>query len=122
MKTRIDVRRVYGDESENPVDGYRVYVDRLWPRGESRARFQYDMWAKQVAPSTELREWFHADPQGRWEEFSRKYSGELAGNPAVDLLVHDLKGRQHVTLLYSSKDTEHNNAVVLADYLRRELN
>ena len=68
MKQQILLKRAYDPES--PSDGFRVYIDRLWPRGLSHATFHYDLWDKDIAPSTELREWFHADPLDRWDEFS----------------------------------------------------
>ncbi|MCM1504919.1 MAG: DUF488 family protein [Muribaculum sp.] len=119
--TDIELRRVYDDPSGTAGDGVRVFVDKLWPRGESKEKFHYDIWAKEIAPSTELREWFHANPAGRWEEFRRKYIAELNSNPATDRLVKELQNAQNVTLLYSSHDSEHNNAVILADYLKRKL-
>lgn len=107
----IKIKRAY--EPESPDDGFRVYIDRLWPRGLSHATFHYDEWAKDVAPSNELREWFHSDPLNDWPEFEKRYAGELAANPAFIKLKEDLKDKRDVTLLYSSHDTEHNNAVVL---------
>ena len=114
----INTHRVYGDEAATPSDGYRVFVDRLWPRGESKVKFHYDLWAKDVAPSAELREWFHADPASRWEQFRQRYLAELAASPAAAALAEQLRGKPRVTLLYSSKDTLHNNAEVLAEFLR----
>lgn len=75
--TDIKLQRVYTNPSGSYDDGWRIYVDRLWPRGESKAKFHYDYWAKDIAPSAELREWFHADPQNRWPDFARKYMSEL---------------------------------------------
>ncbi|MDE6527857.1 MAG: DUF488 family protein, partial [Muribaculaceae bacterium] len=80
---KIRTERVYDDPVGTRDDGYRVFVDRLWPRGESKERFHYDLWAKEVAPSAELREWFHADPQGRWEEFHDRYLQELRHSAAA---------------------------------------
>lgn len=120
--TKIEIKRVYDDPAGMPAeDGFRVYADRLWPRGESKERFHYDLWAKDVAPSTELREWFHADRAGRWEGFRERYLEELSANPAAATLVSELRGRPLVTLLYSSRDEEHNNEIVLADFLRARL-
>lgn len=118
----IQIRRVYDDAAgQESVDGFRIYVDRLWPRGESKEKFHYALWDKDIAPSKELREWFHADPQGRWEEFSRRYMAELDANPEVPALLDEVTRHPLVTLLYSSKDTLHNNAVVLARYLEQKL-
>ncbi|MCM1138623.1 MAG: DUF488 family protein [Duncaniella sp.] len=112
---KINIKRVY--EPESPDDGFRVYIDRLWPRGLSHETFHYDLWDKNIAPSTELREWFHTDPDGLWEEFEKKYADELKDNPAFDDLKRQLKLHPVVTLLYSSHDEAHNNAVVLASLL-----
>lgn len=111
MKQTIQLKRAYDPAS--PGDGYRVYVDRLWPRGLSHETFHYDWWDKDIAPSTELREWFHQDPDGRWDEFAAKYRAELLANPAFATLKAALADKPTVTLLYSSHDREHNNAVVV---------
>lgn len=117
MKQEIDIKRAY--EPESTQDGYRIYVDRLWPRGLSHENFHYDLWDKEIAPSTELREWFHANPEGRWEEFSTCYKEELEQNPAFATLVKEIDGKPKVTLLYSSHDHAHNNAVILASMLEK---
>ena len=77
--TRIAIKRVY--EPATDTDGLRVLVDKLWPRGIRKEALHYDLWAKEIAPSAPLRRWFHADPQGRWEEFRRRYLHELAASP-----------------------------------------
>lgn len=115
MKQTIQLKRAYDPAS--PGDGYRVYVDRLWPRGLSHETFHYDWWDKDIAPSTELREWFHQDPDGRWTEFAAKYRAELKANPAFATLRATLADKPTVTLLYSSHDREHNNAVVVKQAL-----
>lgn len=112
----LTTERVYADPSG--TKGFRVFVDRLWPRGESKEKFHYDLWAKDVAPSTELREWLHADPDTRWPEFVKRYTAELDANPAAASLAAEVARHPDVTLLYGSRDTEHNNALVLADWLR----
>ena len=89
----------------------------LWPRGLSHETFKYDLWDKDIAPSTELREWFHEDPDGRWAEFERRYSEELKGSEAFARLCDEIAGKPVVTLLYSSHDREHNNAVVVEQAL-----
>lgn len=111
----INIKRAY--EPASPADGYRVYIDRLWPRGLSHDTFHYDLWEKAVAPSTELRKWFHENPSEEWAEFERRYRAELLHNPAVDDLREAIAGKPAVTLLYSSHDHQHNNAVVLRDFL-----
>ncbi len=115
----LQLKRAY--DKASPADGFRVYVDRLWPRGLSHKTFVYDVWDKAIAPSTELREWFHADPMGRWNEFELRYASELEANGAFGDLVSMLRGKERVTLLYSSHDGEHNNAVVVRDLLSRKL-
>lgn len=115
MEQTIRIKRAY--ETASSDDGYRVYIDRLWPRGLSHETFHYDSWDKAIAPSTELREWFHEDPDGRWMEFEEKYEAELRANPAFESLRAEIKDKPLVTLLYSSHDEEHNNAVVVAKLL-----
>ena len=118
MAPRIQVKRVYTDPDGSPAtDGFRIFVDSLWPRGESKEKFHYDLWAKDIAPSDELRHWFHQDPDNRWNEFKERYIAELNANPAIPALIEKINQEKLVTLLYSSHDTEHNNAVILADYL-----
>ena len=113
--TDYKLKRAY--EPESPDDGFRVYIDRLWPRGLSHETFHYNLWDKDIAPSTELREWFHADPQTRWEEFVQKYTSELKANPSFESLKKLLETKPVVTLLYSSHDEQHNNAVIVYDLL-----
>ncbi|MDE6283013.1 MAG: DUF488 family protein [Muribaculaceae bacterium] len=115
MKQIIKLKRAY--DPATPDDGYRVYIDRLWPRGLSHETFHYDLWDKQIAPSTELREWFHQDPDTRWDEFALKYQSELESNPAFENLKNEIAGRPMVTLLFSSHDRDHNNAVIVARLL-----
>jgi len=110
----IKIKRVYDDAS--PDDGFRVLVDRLWPRGVKKENAHVDLWLKDVAPSTELREWFGHDPD-KWAEFRRRYDAELKDHRGE---LDDLKSKaKHgtLTLVYGAKDTEHNNAVVLKDML-----
>ncbi len=101
-------------------DGYRVLVDRLWPRGVSRERAKLDVWEKELAPSTELRKWFGHEP-GRFEEFRRRYVEELRGRRSE---LTDLRRRARsgtLTLVYGARDNEHNEAVVIAEVLRKGL-
>lgn len=112
---KIQLKRAY--DPVDPSDGYRIYVDRLWPRGLSHKTFHYDMWDKDIAPSPELREWFHADPETRWTDFEKKYSEELKDNPSFAALRQIVAEHKNVTLLYSSHDHDHNNAVVVKDML-----
>jgi uncharacterized protein YeaO (DUF488 family) len=114
----ISLKRAY--EPSSPGDGYRVLIDRLWPRGVSRAQAQLDAWAKELSPSVELRQWFGHDPE-RFEEFRRRYIEELRRN-APQLAALRRRAREGtLTLVYSAHDREHNDAVVLAEVLRRGL-
>ena len=110
----IETKRVYDPPGE--ADGYRVLVDRLWPRGVSKEDAALDRWMRELAPSDELRQWFDHDP-ARWDEFCNRYRQELEEKEeAISFLLE--KGRQGlVTLLYAARDTEHNNAVALKDHL-----
>ena len=114
----IKLKRVY--ESMGNRDGKKFLVERLWPRGVKKTALANAVWLKDVAPSTELRKWFAHDPK-RWEEFQRRYRVELKAHQAVLESILEAARRGTVTLLYSSHDTEHNNAVVLRDYLQRKL-
>lgn len=117
--TTIRLKRVYNSPEPSPGDGYRVFVDRLWPRGESKVNFHYDLWAKDIAPSAELREWYHADEANRWDEFRHRYLAELEASPEARQLRRSLQAKTTpVTLLYASRDTLNNNAVVLAEFLK----
>jgi uncharacterized protein YeaO (DUF488 family) len=109
------IKRIH--EAPEPADGRRVLVDRLWPRGVSKDRAALDDWAKELAPSVELRQWFDHEP-ARFKEFSAHYLDELRANPAVDVFLAGVHGR-HTTLLYAAKDPAINHAVVLARYLNR---
>ena len=115
MEQKILLKRAYDPSSES--DGYRVYVDRLWPRGLSKENFHYDEWAKNIAPSTELRKWFHENPAAEWQEFEQKYREELTDNPDFSILKNEIKSKPVVTILYSSHDTIHNNSIVIRDML-----
>jgi uncharacterized protein YeaO (DUF488 family) len=109
----VGVRRIY--EVVEADDGKRVLVDRIWPRGVSRDRARLDVWMPEVAPSHELRKWFDHTPE-RWVEFQARYRAELVDNPHLDEL-EVLKAAGPVTLLYSARDTEYNQAVALAAVL-----
>ena len=113
MKT-IQLKRVYEDKSKD--DGYRVFVDRLWPRGVSKEDAHFDEWMKELAPSTELRKWFDHKPE-RFEEFSKRYKKELAEQKELLDKLKELAKKRKVTLLFAAKDTEINNAVVIQEVL-----
>lgn len=115
MSMEIQLKRAY--DPAGAEDGYRVYIDRLWPRGLSHETFRYDLWDKDIAPSTELREWFHADPVARWSEFESRYAAELRDSAAFAALKSKISDKARVTLLYSSHDEVHNNAVVVRNAL-----
>jgi uncharacterized protein YeaO (DUF488 family) len=111
------MKRVY--EKRNLTDGRRVLVDRLWPRGVKKGTQNVDLWLKEVAPSNELRKWFSHDPK-RWEAFKKKYEKELEGNNKLDELVKMVK-ESDITLVYAAKDTKYNNAVALAEFIKKRL-
>jgi len=110
----IALKRAY--EKAGPEDGYRVLVDRMWPRGVSKVEAELDEWIKSIAPSDQLRKWFHSD-RSQWGEFRRRYLSELKEH-REDLRKLAQRARsEQVTLVYSSRDREHNNAVVVKQYL-----
>jgi len=116
----MDIRLKRAYEPEELCDGYRALIDRLWPRGVSRDRARLDEWDRELAPSAELRQWFGHQP-GRFEEFRRRYLEELRQHrPALARLRRRARAGT-LTLVYAAKDTEYNDAVVLAEALRRGL-
>jgi uncharacterized protein YeaO (DUF488 family) len=114
----IQIKRSY--EPASPDDGYRVLIDRLWPRGVARQAAKLDAWEKELAPSTELRQWFGHEP-GRFEEFRRRYIEELREQRPRLTALRRRAREGTLTLVYSAHDAEHNDAVVLAEILRRGL-
>ena len=112
----LAIKRIYDPPA--PDDGRRILVDRLWPRGLTKARAQVDEWLKEIAPSTELRRWFHIDPS-RWAEFRSRYRHELSESPDAVAHVRALARKGRVTLLYGARDPERNHAIVLREYLQR---
>ncbi|MCU7695073.1 DUF488 domain-containing protein [Haoranjiania flava] len=106
----IQIKRVY-EQAENN-DGYRVLVDRLWPRGMKKSEVSADEWLKDIAPSASLRQWFNHDP-AKWKEFKKRYKAELKNNEATKRLKQIIKEQPVVTLVYAAKDTIHNQAAVL---------
>jgi uncharacterized protein YeaO (DUF488 family) len=116
-KPEVRTRRVYDDPS--PEDGRRVLVDRLWPRGLAKARAGIDEWAKEVAPSTELRRWYGHDP-ARFEEFRRRYQAELADPQRQAAVRHlrELARSGPLTLVTATRDIDHSQAAVLVEHLR----
>jgi uncharacterized protein YeaO (DUF488 family) len=112
QKMKIKIKRVY--EKPDKEDGIRILVDRLWPRGLTKERAGIDLWLKDIAPSTELRKWFDHD-SAKWNEFSRRYREELKKNKEQTSLLKEQLKKGEVTLVYGSRDEEHNEACVLKE-------
>lgn len=111
----IRIKRVY--EPPDKEDGFRILVDRLWPRGLTKEKASVDLWLKEIAPSTELRKWFGHDPK-KWEEFKKRYLHELKeNNEPVSLLKEQMK-KGVVTLIYGAKDEVHNEALVILNEVK----
>ena len=113
----MDVRLKRAYEAPAASDGYRVLIDRIWPRGITRERAHLDEWARELAPTPELRQWFGHDP-ARFDEFRRRYTDELKAQEAKLQELRERARHRPVTLVYAARDTEHNDAVVLAELLR----
>jgi uncharacterized protein YeaO (DUF488 family) len=111
---KIQVKRVYEPAAKS--DGFRVLVDRLWPRGLSKQDAHVDLWLREVGPSTALRKWFNHDP-ARWAEFQRRYHAELKEKTALLATIKKQAETGPVTLLYSAKDEQHNQAVAFRNFL-----
>lgn len=115
----IRLKRTYEEPEE--TDGYRILVDRLWPRGVSKEALQHDEWLKEIAPSNELRKQFGHNPD-KFDDFKKKYYTELDQKPGITgTLLEKLRSGRTLTLLYSAKDRKYNNAVVLKGYLEERL-
>ena len=112
--TKIQIKRVYDEPST--ADGLRILVERLWPRGVTKAKAKIDLWLKDVAPSAELRKWFGHDP-AKWEQFKKRYWDELRQNPsAVETLREHIK-KTNVTFVYAARDELHSGALALQEFL-----
>ncbi|CAN1721641.1 DUF488 domain-containing protein [Hyphomicrobium sp. 1Nfss2.1] len=111
---RVQIKRVYEPAARS--DGFRVLVDRLWPRGISKQRAALDLWMKDIAPSTELRRWFGHDPK-RWRQFKARYRAELVEQDSALALLRSRARNGPVTLLFGARDVEHNEAAVLKEML-----
>ncbi|MBS1652096.1 MAG: DUF488 family protein [Bacteroidetes bacterium] len=118
MKVKINLKRAY-DEPNNK-DGFRILVDRLWPRGISKEKSKIDLWAKEVAPTPQLRRWFSHDPL-LWMDFKIKYLTELKSNNAVQEFIELLREKKITTFVYAAKDTEHTHAIILKSYIEKLL-
>ena len=114
----IKIRRVYAELGED--EGFRVLIDRLWPRGLSKEKVKLDLWLKEIAPSDALRKWYAHDPK-KWTEFKHRYFQELAKNEDLIGPILDKAQKGVVTLLYGSKEEKVNNAVALKDYLEARM-
>ncbi|NLO05919.1 MAG: DUF488 domain-containing protein [candidate division WS1 bacterium] len=112
----IKLKRAY--DAPSPQDGRRVLVDRIWPRGVSRDSAEIDEWMKEIAPSDDLRKWFGHDP-ALWDEFRARYFAELDEEPELVAQLREWADGHALTLVYGARDTEHNNALALKQYLQR---
>lgn len=112
MKEKVAIKRVY--ETAEKADGFRILIDRLWPRGLSKETARVDLWLKEIAPSTELRKWFGHDPE-RWKVFQKKYREELKNHIEEMKILREKISVGKVTLVYAAKDEKHNDAVVLQE-------
>lgn len=116
MKSKINIKRIY--EKPSIADGYRILVDRLWPRGVTKEIARIDLWAKNIAPSSTLRRWFSHDPL-LWMDFRIKYISELRKNKFLPEIAELIKVKQIVTLVYAAKDIDHTHAIVLKSCLEK---
>lgn len=116
---KVKIKRVY--ESEEQSDGLRVLVDKLWPRGIKKENLHYNLWEKDITPSTPLREWFHQDEPNHWNSFKKQYTEELKNSSAMKEFLEKIKDKQTVTLLYASKNATENHALILQDYIEKKL-
>ena len=115
---QVDIKRVYEQAADE--DGIRILVDRLWPRGVSKERAALSGWLKDVAPSPDLRRWWHHDPD-HFQDFARRYRTELDDNPALEDLLNIVREHDRTTLVYAAKDPAVNHALILRDYIRQAL-
>ncbi|QMT61091.1 DUF488 domain-containing protein [Legionella sp. PC997] len=117
MMHEIKIKRIY--EQADSSDGYRILVDRLWPRGVNKEKAAIDLWLKEIAPSNELRQWFHHQPE-KWQEFKKRYTGELAEKQEQLTKITTKAEHQTVTLLYSAKNEKFNNAIALLELIKNK--
>lgn len=117
---KISVKRIY--EVPSPDDGFRILVDRIWPRGVSKQEAALDLWLKDIAPTTELRQWFHHQTvnEGVWKTFQQRYHDELQGNGEAVQVLQRHCAEHPVTLLYSARDMAHNHAQLLKSYIEAQ--
>jgi uncharacterized protein YeaO (DUF488 family) len=114
----INIKRAY--EPIEKSDGFRILVDRLWPRGIQKEEAHFDVWLKEIAPSNELRKWFNHETD-KWVVFRKNYKAELKDAAALDELKELIKKHEVVTLLYGAKDEQHNHAIVLKEFLENSI-
>ena len=112
----VKIKRIYKSYSKD--DGYRILIDRLWPRGIKKEEAHIDKWMKEIAPSTDLRKWFHQESEAdHWEQFVKSYQAELKKSDVIEELLSDIESHQTVTLLYAAKNEEHNHALILQQFI-----
>ena len=111
---KVLIKRIY--EPAEKSDGFRILIDRLWPRGVKKEEAKIDVWLKEIVPSSELRKWFKHDPK-KWNAFIKKYKDELQESPALQELRGLIEKHKTITLLYAAHDMQHNNALVLKDFI-----
>jgi len=112
----IKIKRAY--EPIEKSDGFRILVDRLWPRGIKKEDAHFDDWLKEIAPTSELRKWFNHETE-KWDEFTKKYMAELKVSPALEELLTLVDKHRIITLVYGAKDEQHNQAIVIKEYLEK---
>ena len=117
MKT-LKIKRVYNPFAKS--DGYRILVDRVWPRGIIKAEANIDLWLKEIAPSTQLRQWFNHDPE-KWSEFKKRYFKELSNQKELIATLLEKTHKHKITILFGAKDEKYNNAVALKEYLEKRI-
>ena len=114
---KIKIKRVY--DSPEKDDGFRILVDRLWPRGLTKEKAAADFWLKEIAPTTELRKWFAHDPD-KWKRFRGRYETEIAHNPDLITVLKEKARKGTITLIYGARDEKHNEALVLKQFLEKD--
>ena len=120
MTKKPDIRLKRAYDAAGDADGYRILVDRIWPRGVSKEKLRLDDWPKELAPSTELRKWIHHDPK-KWEEFKKRYFEELEDQKEALEALEKTCREKTLTLVFAAKDTERNNAAALKDFLEARM-
>lgn len=120
MTKKPDIRLKRAYDAAADADGYRILVDRIWPRGVSKEKLRLDDWPKELAPSTELRKWIHHDPK-KWEEFKKRYFEELEDQKEALEALEKTCREKTVTLIFAARDTERNNAAALKDFLEARM-